>query len=86
MGDEVVSQAAAWRLYDDWLRDGGVFYIEEPPTLESAFRSLTWSNRIAPKDWADSYLAAFASESELTFVTFDQGFHGKVKRLIVLTP
>lgn len=86
MGDEVLSQTAAWRMYDDWLRDGGVSYLEEPPTLESAFRSLTRSSLIAPKDWADSYLAAFALESDLTFVTFDQGFHGKVRHLIVLKP
>ena len=38
----------------------------------------------APKAWADAYLAAFADASELTRVTFDLAFRGKVKPLILL--
>lgn len=86
MGDEVCSQAAAWEVYDDWLRNGGVTYLEEPPLLESEFRSLTQSRTISPKEWADAYLAAFASMSELCLVTFDRGFQGKTKELLILRP
>jgi len=86
MGDEVLSQAAAWRVYDDWLRDGGALYLEEPPTVERTFRFLTRSSQVAPKDWADSYLAAFAAESELCLVTFDRGFQGKTRHLQILQP
>ena len=86
MGDEVLSQAGAWRSYDDWLRDGGAVYIEEPPTVEAAFRSFTQTRNAAPKDWADSYLAAFALASDLQLVTFDTGFHGKIKQLLILRP
>jgi len=86
MGDEVLSQAAAWALYDDWLQEGGAVYLEEPPSVEGAFRSFTQSGKAAPKDWADSYLAAFASVLDLQLVTFDQGFQGKIKQLLILRP
>jgi uncharacterized protein len=86
MGDEVLSQAGAWRLYDDWMREGGASYIEEPPTVEAMFRSFTQTRNVAPKDWTDSYLAAFASASDLQLVTFDRGFQGKIKQLTILRP
>jgi hypothetical protein len=37
-----------------------------------------------PKDWADSYLLAFANSSELTLVTFDRGFLHRYQHVIVL--
>ena len=86
MGDEVQSQARAWNFYDDWLQEGGASYLEEPASVEAAFRSFTLSKNAAPKDWADSYLAAFAVASDLQLVTFDQGFRGKIKQLLVLDP
>ena len=86
MGDEVLSQAGAWRLYDDWMLEGGASYIEEPPTVEAVFRSFTQTRNVAPKDWTDSYLAAFASASDLQLVTFDRGFQGKIKQLTILQP
>jgi toxin-antitoxin system PIN domain toxin len=86
MGNEVQSQAGAWDLYDDWLREGGASYLEEPASVEAAFRSSSQSRNVAPKDWADSYLAAFASVSGLQFVTFDQAFRGKTEHLLVLRP
>jgi toxin-antitoxin system PIN domain toxin len=86
MGDEVLGQAAAWNLYDKWLEEGGALYMEEPPSIESAFRPFTQSRNAAAKDWADSYLAAFATAAGLRFVTFDQAFQGKVKQLLVLKP
>jgi hypothetical protein len=86
MGAEVLSQAAAWNLYDDWLLEGGPSYLEEPPTVEATFRSFTQSSNATPKDWADAYLAAFASDSDLCFVTFDRGFQGKLEQLVILRP
>jgi hypothetical protein len=86
MGDEVLDQAAAWRLYDHWLGEGGASWVEEPASLERVFRSLSRSNDIAPKSWADAYLVAFATVSGMRFVTFDQGFKGKVEKLLILTP
>ncbi len=82
--DEALSQAEVWEAYDRWLGDERVLFLEEPPTLEPVFRSLSQGMRPAPKDRADSYLAAFASVSGLRLVTFDQAFRDKTKELIVL--
>jgi toxin-antitoxin system PIN domain toxin len=82
--DKVMSQAEAWRAYDRWIRDERVEYLDEPADLEPHFRNLTRRPHAAPKDWADSYLAAFAATSRLTLVTFDRAFHRKVKELVLL--
>jgi toxin-antitoxin system PIN domain toxin len=84
MGREVLTQAGAWRAYDRWLNDQRVAFMEEPQGLEAPFRALTRSAQAAPKDWADSYLAAFAAVSQLTVVTFDRGFEGKARQLVLL--
>lgn len=85
MGDEVLGQAAAWNLYDDWLREGEASCVDEPSSVEGVFRSLTRSTKITPKDWADSYLAAFATASEMQLVTFDHAFQGRLDNLLILT-
>jgi toxin-antitoxin system PIN domain toxin len=81
---EALTQAGAWRAYDRWLQDERVALLDEAAGLEPPFRAMTRSARAAPKDWADSYLAAFAMVSELTLVTFDQGFRGKAEKLVLL--
>jgi toxin-antitoxin system PIN domain toxin len=82
--DRVKSQQEAWKAYDRWLEDERVEMLDEPEGIEAHFRALTRSARASPKDWADSYLAAFAQASRLTVVTFDQAFQGKVKDLHLL--
>ena len=84
MGDEVMTQAQAWAAYDHWLRDHRVVFLDEPPEVESRFRSMTRLRQPAPKDWADSYLAAFAAAAHLTLVTFDKGLRGKATSAILL--
>jgi toxin-antitoxin system PIN domain toxin len=84
MGEDALNQADAWRAYDRWLEDDRVEFIEEPPDLEPIFRSMSQLQRPAPKDWADSYLAAFASASQLTVVTFDRALRGKAKSGLLL--
>jgi toxin-antitoxin system PIN domain toxin len=79
MSDEVMNQPQAWQTYDRWLRDDRVACLDEPPGLERVFRSLTRLRRPATKDWADSYLCAFASASQLTLVTFDQSLSRKAE-------
>ena len=51
MGDEVLTQAAAWKLYDAWLRDDRVAFAPEPPGLDPAFRARTRLRQAAPKTW-----------------------------------
>jgi hypothetical protein len=82
--DHVKSQQEAWKAYDRWLEDERVDLLDEPSGLEAHFRALTRSPHASPKDWADSYLAAFAQASRLTVVTFDRAFQNKAKYLLLL--
>jgi uncharacterized protein len=84
--NEVLTQAEAWKTYDRWLQDERIGFLDEPPEIEAAFRSLTQSRQAAPKDWADSYLAALALAAQLTLVTFDQALSGKARQLVLLKP
>jgi toxin-antitoxin system PIN domain toxin len=84
MGDEVMTQSEAWRAYDQWQQDDRVELMNEPSNLEPRFRTLTRRSSPATKDWADSYLAAFAASGELTLVTFDRALRGKTKPFILL--
>lgn len=79
-----MSQAQAWEAYDRWHVDERVLYIDEPPNLEAIFRSLTRQSSPNPKNWSDSYLAAFALASDLRLVTFDRAFRGKLENLLIL--
>jgi predicted nucleic acid-binding protein len=58
--------------------------MDEPAELEARFRALTRLREPAPKDWADSHLAAFATVGQLTLVTFDRGLRSKAKSTVVL--
>jgi uncharacterized protein len=84
MGDEVMTQPEAWAAYDRWRQDERVELAEEPAGLEPRFRTLTRLRHPATKDWADSYLAAFATVGQLTLVTFDRGLRAKTRSLVVL--
>ena len=84
MSDEVMTQPQAWVAYDQWLQDPRVELVEEPAEIEIRFRALTRLRHPATKDWADSYLAAFATVGQLTLVTFDRGLRAKVKSAILL--
>ena len=84
--DGARNQREAWKAYDRWLADERVEFLDEPAGLETPFRALTGSPHASPKDWADSYLAAFAQVSCLTVVTFDHAFQSKARDLLLLHP
>jgi toxin-antitoxin system PIN domain toxin len=84
MGDEVMTQPQAWAAYDQWLEDPRVQLVDEPAEIEARFRALTRLRQPATKDWADSYLVAFAAVGQLTLVTFDRGLRLKPKSVVVL--
>jgi len=84
MGNDVLSQREAWRVYDGWLSDDRVSLVDERHGLESRLRPLTRSRRASPKAWADAYLVAFAETSQMTLVTFDRALHGKAKPVLLL--
>ena len=82
--EDVLNQAAAWEAYDQWFRDDRVSFLDEPSGVESDFRARACSRHASPKDWADSYLAAFAATSNLTIVSFDRGLRSKSGRALIL--
>ena len=84
MGDEVTSQPEAWTAYDRSQQDARVDFMDEPPGPEQRFRTLARLRHPATKDWADSYLAAFAATGQLTLVTFDRALRTRVKPLVFL--
>lgn len=83
--DEVLTQPEAWKAYDRWFDDPRTVFLDEPSSLEKAFRSLSRLPRPAAKDWADSYLAAFADEADLCMVTFDRALGEKSRTSILLS-
>jgi len=85
MGKQVLTQAEAWETYDDWLNHGQAIFVEEPPSIDLTFRALSRSRQAAPKDWADSYLSAFAQASAFRLVTFDQTLGRKTVGSLLLT-
>jgi toxin-antitoxin system PIN domain toxin len=84
MGDEAMTQPEAWRAYDSWHKDPRVEFAGEPSEVEARFRVLTRLRQPATKDWADSYLAAFAAAGQLTLVTFDRGLAARVRSVALL--
>jgi toxin-antitoxin system PIN domain toxin len=84
MGRGTLTQAQAWAAYDRWHEAAGAEFAVEPPGLESVFRSLSGTHQASPKEWADSYLAAFSMAAEFPLVTFDRALAGKAKRAVLL--
>ena len=84
MGEDVLTQPEAWAVYDRWVEDDRVGFLEEPPGIDRRFRVLTRLKSASPKSWADAYLAAFAGTAQLTLVTFDRAFRGRATPLILL--
>lgn len=82
--DEPMSQARAWEVYDVWIERGGAVFQEEPSGVEIEFRALSNQKQPAPKDWADSYLAAFAASTSLKLVTFDRSLSERSPRSTLL--
>src|SRR5579875_1509057 len=82
MGAESLTQLGAWKEYDAWLATGIAAYLDEPDRLEEVFRSLSRQPRSSPKEWADSYLAAFSVAAGVRIVTFDRALKARMKDAI----
>lgn len=82
--DPARSQSEAWKGYARWFDDERVEFLSEPEGLDAYFRTLTRSVRASPKQWADSYLLAFASCAGLRLVTFDQALRSKSENVLLL--
>jgi toxin-antitoxin system PIN domain toxin len=84
MVDDLLSQAEAWDVYDRWLDDDRIAFLDEPSGMEATFRALSQQKRSSPKDWADAYLASFAVTAGLRLVTLDRAFRGKTADILIL--
>ena len=83
-GTGIMTQKEAWKAYDAWIERGGAVFEAEPEGLETEFRQFSNQRLPAPKDWADSYLAAFAESSGTTLVTFDRKLSSRSRGSILL--
>ena len=82
--EDVLTQPEAWQVYDRWLEDDRIVFVDEPPVFEAAFRIASQLPRSSPKDWADSYLIAFAQLAGFQIVTFDKALSRKASNVILL--
>lgn len=83
MGDEVLSQRAAWKVFDAWMQDVRVEYVEEPAMLEAHFRDSSSRSSASHARWTDDYLVSFARASGLRLVTFDKKLQSDGEALLL---
>jgi uncharacterized protein len=91
MNGKPLTMNAAWKAHDRLYRDPRVVFLPEPASLEEPLRRLasggaasSSKNRWAPKLWAEGYLAAFASRSGATLVTFDRALASRSGNSVLL--
>ncbi len=82
--ENTMTQAEAWAAYDRWLLEGGAIFAAEPFGLEPELRARANLIQAAPKNWTDSYLAAFATAHSLQLVTFDKALSRRCRRSVLL--
>lgn len=70
--------------YDAWLATGLAVLRDEPGQLEDVLRSFSRQPRSSPKEWADSYLAAYSVAASIPLVTFDRGLKSRLSDAILL--
>lgn len=68
------SNREALELLNRLLATPAVRLLEEPPKIFSRWSSLADLRTASPKRWMDAYLAAFAIEAGVDFVTYDKVF------------
>ena len=83
-GAHVLNQRQAWVAYDHWIVESDCIFEEEPPGLEVEFRAFADGTRPSPKEWADSYLAAFAASKSMELITFDKALSARATQSVLL--
>jgi hypothetical protein len=84
MGADVLTQITAWAVYDGFLQTSRARFIDEPRGIDPLFRKHTKRDEVSTKQWADSYLFAFAMAAGMPLVTFDRALAGKAKEAVLL--
>ncbi len=85
MGEETLTQRAAWKVFDAWIEDTRVEYVEEPAMLEAHFRETSSRASSSHARWSDDYLVAFARASGLRLVTLDKKLQSDGDALLLRT-
>ena len=81
-----LSNKAAWSTYEGFRADQRIGWADEPRGLESQWKKWCAGSKASPKQWMDTYLAAFALAGGHQFVTTDQAFSQyKGLNLVLLT-
>ena len=84
MGEDVLTNSQAWEVFDALGASEGNRMMEEPRGIGPLFRQNTDRGEASTKQWADGYLAAFATAAGIRLITFDQALAGKAKGSILL--
>jgi len=65
---------AAWSVYEGFLADERISWVEEPRGLDAYWKKWAAGSKASPKLWMDAYLAAFAVAGGYELVTTDKAF------------
>jgi len=71
-GFAVLSQSAAWQVYEELQKDERVIFLPEPSGLEERWRELLMRRSSSVNLWTDCYLRAFAEVRGIQVSTFDR--------------
>lgn len=74
MREDVLDRADSWSVLDRLRTDERVIQLDEPASLESAWRAFSARNETSHRLWTDDYLAGFAQAGGLSVATLDQAF------------
>jgi predicted nucleic acid-binding protein len=85
MGEDVLTQAGAWAVYDALFKTGSLEFIDEPRGIDPVFRRQTTRHEVSIKQWADGYLEAFSIAADIPLVTFDRALAGRAPSSVLLT-
>ena len=74
MGEDVLQPRLPWQVYDELRADPRAVFLPERVGFSEYWRRTGDLISGGPNAWTGSYLAASASDTECTVVTFDRGF------------
>jgi toxin-antitoxin system PIN domain toxin len=69
-----LSAEEAWLTCHRLLQMEHITFLQEPPSVDSVFQSLTLAPGLPQRLWTDAYLAAFAIAGGHRLVSFDADF------------
>ena len=84
VGSFCLTQADAWKAFDQLLLDPRVGFWDEPSAFETTFRKSSSRDQATPKLWTDDYLIAFAQAAHLTLITLDKALASRAPYALLL--